>query len=76
MPKGYNGLTDNLLISSFHQEGYLDGLYVEYVLAMMALVDNDVPKDIILAVRDYIRPNFVGHHYDYRDELISRYKDE
>ncbi|HCR83947.1 MAG TPA: hypothetical protein DIW07_11150 [Lachnospiraceae bacterium] len=53
--KGYNGLSDNLLISNFHQEGYLDGLYVGYVLAMMALADNDAPKDIILAARDYIR---------------------
>ena len=76
VPKGYNGLPDNLLISNFHQEGYLDGLYAGYVLAMMALVDNDVPKDIILATRDYIRPNLIGHHYDSRDEFICQYKDE
>jgi len=76
VPKGYNGLQDNLLISNFHQEGYLDGLYAGYVLAMMALADNDAPKDIILAVRDYIRPNLIGHHYDDRDEFIGQYKDE
>ena len=76
MPKGYNNLQDNLLISNFHQEGYLDGLYAGYVLAMMALADNDAPKDIILAARDYIRPYLIGHHYDDRDEFISQYKDE
>ena len=76
VPKGYNGLPDNLLISNFHQEGYLDGLYAGYVLAMMALADNEAPKDIILAARDYIRPNLIGHHYDGRDEFIDRYKDE
>lgn len=76
VPKGYNGLPDNLLISNFHQEGYLDGLYAGYVLAMMALADNDAPKDIILAARDYIRPNLIGHHYDDRDEFIGQYKDE
>lgn len=43
---------------------------------MMALADNDAPKDIILAARDYIRPNLTGHHYDDRDEFISQYKDE
>lgn len=76
VPKGYNGLPDNLLISNFHQEGYLAGLYTGYILAMMALVDNDTPKDIIFSTRDYIHPNLIGHHYDDRDEFIDRYKDE
>ena len=74
--KGYKGLPDDLLISNFHQEGYLDGLYIGYILAMMALTDNDIPKNAILSVRDYIRPNLIGHHYDDRDEFIKRYKDE
>lgn len=76
VPKGYNGLPDNLLASNFHQEGYLAGLYTGYILAMMALADNDTPKDIIFSARDYIRPNLIGHHYDDRDEFIGRYKDE
>lgn len=76
VPKGYNGLPDKFLTSNLHQEGYLDGLYVGYALAMMALVDNDAPNDIILAVRDYIRPNLIKHHYDDRNEFISQYKDE
>lgn len=76
VPKGYNGLPDNLLIANLHQDGYLDGLYVGYVLAMMALVDNGAPKDLILTARDYIRPNFHGHHYDDRNEFIDQYKDE
>jgi hypothetical protein len=76
VPKGYNGLPDNLLISNFHQEGYVDGLYAGYALAMMALTDNDAPKDIILAARDYIRPNLMGHRYDNRDEFIGQYKNE
>lgn len=75
VPKGYNGLPDNLLISNFHQEGYSDGLYAGYVLAMMALADNDAPKDIILSARDCIRPNLAGH-YDEKDEFIRRYKEE
>lgn len=41
IPKGYNGLPDELLIANFHQDGYLEGLYAGYVLAMMALVDNE-----------------------------------
>lgn len=76
VPKGYNGLPDDLLISNFHQQGYLDGLYVGYALAMMALIDNNASKELIIAARDYIRSNLLGHHYDDRDEFINRYKDE
>ncbi|MGB4610610.1 MAG: hypothetical protein WBH77_08325 [Saccharofermentanales bacterium] len=74
--KGYTGLPDNLLISNFHQEGYSDGLYVGYVLAMMALVDKNIPEDIILFVRDYIRTNLIGQRYDARDKIIEQYKEE
>ena len=76
IPKGYKGLPDNLLISNFRQEGYSDGLYVGYALAMMALADNNVSKDIIFSARDYIRPNLIGHHYNDQDEFISQYKSE
>lgn len=76
IPKGYNGLPDHLLISNFLQDGYLEGLYVGYVLAMMALVDNNASKNIIIAVRDYIRPNLTRHYYHDRDEFINRYKNE
>ncbi|WP_312443664.1 hypothetical protein [Lacrimispora sp.] len=66
----------DLLISNFHQEKYLAELYTRYILAMMALADNDTPKDIIFFARDYIRPNLIEHHYDDRDVFINRYKDE
>ena len=74
VPKGYSGLPDKLLVANLHQDGYLNGMYVGYILAMMALVDNGASKDTILAVRDYIRPNLMGHHFDDRDEFISQYK--
>ncbi|NFL36766.1 hypothetical protein [Clostridium botulinum] len=76
IPKGYNGLPDELLIANFHQDGYLDGLYAGYALAMMTLVDNQVEKELILSVRDAIRPNLVGHRYNNRDEFYKRYKGE
>ena len=76
IPKGYNGLPDELLITILHQTGYLDGLYAGYVLAMMALVDNDAEKELIISVRDDIRPNLIGHHYNDRDEFYKRYKSE
>lgn len=76
VPKGYSGLPDKLLVANLHQDGYLDGIYVGYILAMMALVDNGASKDTILAVRDYIRPNLLGHHFDAREEFISQYKSE
>ena len=76
VPKGYSGLPDKLLVANLHQDGYLGGMYVGYILAMMALVDNGASKDTILAVRDYIRPNLMGHHFGDRDEFISQYKNE
>lgn len=76
IPKGYNGLPDELLIAIFRQEGYLDGLYAGYALAMMALVDNDAEKELIISVRDDIRPNLIGNHYNNRDDFYKRYKGE
>ena len=76
VPKGYSGLPDKLLVANLHQDGYLDGMYLGYILAMMALVDNNAPKAMILAVRDYIRPNLLRHHFGDREEFISQYKSE
>lgn len=76
VPKGYSGLQDELIISNFHQDGYLSGLYAGYVLAMMSLVDNKADEGLILSVRDDIRSNLQGHHYDNRDEFYGKYKDE
>lgn len=75
-PKGYDGLPDELLIHNFHQEGYITGLHVGYMLAMMALVDNGANENLILSVRDSMRPNLSGRIYDNCDEFISLYKDE
>ena len=76
LPKGYAGLPDNLLIDNLHQDGYLDGLYTGYALAMMALVDNNASKELIISVRDDVRPNLMGHHYNDREDFYVRYKDE
>lgn len=76
IPMIYNGLTDKQVIESLHQEGYLEGLFLGYVLAMTAMVDNDVQKDKIVAVRDAIRPNLIGNRYDNRSEILNRYKDK
>lgn len=76
LPKGYAGLPDNLLIDNLHQDGYLAGLYAGYALAMMSLVDNNASKELILSVRDDIRPNLMGHHYNDRENFYLRYKDE
>ena len=76
LPKGYAGLPDNLLIDNLHQDGYLEGIYVGYALAIMSLVDNNAPEELILAVRDDVRPNLMGHHYNDREEFFLRYKGE
>ena len=76
VPKGYAGLPDNYLIDNLHQDGYISGLYVGYVLAIMSLVDHDAPKDLVISVRDDIRPNLLGHHYNDRKDFYLNYQDE
>lgn len=73
--EGYVGLPDNLLISNLHQEGYMSGLHMGYLLSMMAMADNDSPKELIVAVRDELRNTLYGHHYDNREEFVKRYKE-
>ena len=75
-PDGYVGLSDDILVDNLHQDGYLDGLYVGYALAMMSLADNYASRELIVSVRDDIRPKLLGHHYNDRAELLSSYKDE
>lgn len=72
--KGYNGLPDEFIVANLRQEGYLDGLYAGYVLALMSLVDNDADKDLILSVKDDLQSSLLGHHYDDRNEIYDRYK--
>ncbi len=74
--EGYGGLPEKMLIDNLHQDGYLDGLYAGYILAMMSLVDNEAEKELILSVRDDIRSNLMGHHYNNRDEFYDLYKSE
>ena len=74
LPKGYVGLSDDLLIDNLHQDGYLAGLYAGYALALMSLVDNNASNELILSVRDDIRPNLMGHHYNDRDSFYLRFK--
>ena len=76
IPQGYSGLPENLLIDNLHQTGYLDGIYAGYILAMMSLVDNEAPENLILSVRDDIRPKLIGHHYNNRGEFSEQYKSE
>lgn len=76
IPQGYIGLSEQLLVDNMHQDGYLNGIYVGYILAMMSLVDNEASKDLILSVRDDMRPNLTGHHYNNRDEFIKQYKSD
>lgn len=75
IPKSYNGLSINLMIHNAHQEGYLEGLYAGYILAMMALIDNGVAEETIIPIRDFIRSHLMRQYKD-QDELINQFKAE
>lgn len=76
VPKAYSGLPDELLIHNFLQEGYSDGMYVGYIIALMSLIDNGVDEKMIMSVRNDVSPNLIGHRYEDRDEFIDKFKDE
>ena len=53
----------------------MSGLHMGYLLSMMAMADNDSPKELIVAVRDELQNTLYGHHYDNREEFVKRYKE-
>ena len=75
-PKGYAGLSNDLLVRNLHQDGYLDGIYSGYVLAMMSLIDNNAPRELIESTRNDLLSKQVGLRYDERDKLAARLKDK
>ncbi len=69
VPKPYGGLSDKLLIHNFHQEGYLDGMYIGYLISMITLAENGVSKNVILDTKKDIIPKFFKKSYEDMDEL-------
>lgn len=69
-------MTDDLLIDNLHQDGYLEGLYSGYVLAMLSLIDNNAPRELIESTRNDLLSKQVGLHYDDRSKLFARLEDE
>lgn len=76
IPTGYVGLSDEMLIRNFNQEGYRGGLYAGYALAMTAMADQGIQEETIIAVRDALRPNLIRHTYEERAEFIDLLKNE
>ncbi len=74
VPKTYAGLPDNLLVHNLRQEGYIDGVYAGYILAMMSLVDYNADKKMILSVRDDIRNKLVMNNRNNIKMLRDQYK--
>ena len=76
VPSGYVGLPDEILIKNFQQEGYLDGLYAGYALALTKMYDNGVQNEIIIAVRNAMRPYLLGHRHENKAEFTELLKNE
>lgn len=72
LPSGYGGLPNDLLIDNLHQTGYVDGLYSGYVLAMISLIDNNAPHELIASVKDDLFPKPIALRYRDRHELVAR----
>jgi len=73
IPQSYKGLSDELLIHNFRQEGYLDGLFAGHVITMESLVDNNISSDMCVAITKSVLPNLIGHSYEDRGEYKEKY---
>lgn len=76
VPEPYGGLSDELLIHNFRQEGYLDGMYVGYLISMITLAENGVSKNVILDAQKDIIPKFFKKSYEDMDELCKDLEEE
>ena len=76
IPKSDQGLPDKLLVSNLHQDGYLSGLYMGYILTMMAMIDYDAPQEMVMSIRKSVVPELIGKLYDERERIEQASKDE
>lgn len=76
IPSGYDSLPDEVLIHNFRQEGYLDGMYVGYLISMMVMAENGVSKDMLLDARKDIIPKFFKKSYEDRKKLCQELEGE
>ena len=76
VPKGYSGLSDELLIHNFHQDGYMEGMYMGYLISVTTLAKIGVCKDSLLAARKEIIPKFMRKDYDSRKALFEELEGE
>ena len=74
IPKGYCGLPDDLLIHNFHQDGYIEGMYVGYLITLVTLAEAGISKQALLDARKDILPQFLGKGYEERIELCQELK--
>lgn len=71
IPRGYSGLSDELLIHNFHQDGYIDGMYAGYLITITALAENGVEKRILFDTRKDIIPKLFRKNYEDRGSLCD-----
>lgn len=71
VPKGYKGLPDDLLIHSFQQDGYIEGIYVGILLTLSTLIDQGASKQMIIELRKQAMPKVGYKYYEDREALIN-----
>ena len=70
------GLPDDMMIHNIHQHGYNEGLYVGYLITMMALAEKGISKEELLAAREMIIPRMLARSYEDRKELVEELEGE
>ena len=65
-----------MLVDNLHQDGYLAGLNVGYLIAMMSLIDNGADDKLLTTVRDEMRKHLYGHHYNNRSQFQENFKND
>lgn len=79
IPKGYVGLSDDLILQNYKQDGYQMGLHVGYLNALADMADRNMPRDVIIEMYKGIGSK-VGRRYIWEsrelcDQLRGKIKD-
>ena len=77
IPLEFRHHSDDLLVHDLQQRAYMAGRTIGYFQALTSLMENDAPKEAIIAVEDFFSKNLsaqsIGGRYECADEAYQKF---
>ena len=77
LPEEYRHWDDEIWFHNLHQEEYMHGKYIGYLLAVIALYEKDAPIELLQSVEDSMTANIpaygLGGKYGSSDEVMEKF---